>query len=454
MRKVKNTIKAYINENLEHDNQFDKISSRLNLQKIENNKEYSFMKLSKALKIAFPIVIFVLVFVVIAIVAPFPGVNAAEGAAVVQVDVNPSISFVVDDDGNVISVYGENDEGKMIIDDEEIVGKDVEEAIEIIINLEAETGYLIKGKVSKDNNKISISIEADTEAIADEVRTKVQKSVAKVCDELNIEENLEVVKSHAKEDLVARAMELDPTLSEEQANEMSNTDLIKYISGCQLEKVDIPTEEIEELYNRVKSQKIQLVEKEETKFVIDKLDSTYQVFKEGYNNLYQGLVSAQVALNDAYVEWFINEDSEYQKALATYQDYKLEVLKLENEISQMEDGFDKTIKEGILVANKKVLDGYYTALEFTKEAANAIITTLSNTIDKVLVNMEEFMAELPDEIKTEVTESLKNIEGKINDAKDSVFEEFENKYKDQIEAAKKQTKEYKQNLVDQLKGKE
>ena len=451
MRKVKNTIKAYINKNLDHSDQFEKISSRLNLQKIEKKQENSFMKLSKALKIVVPLVVLIVIIGIIAIVGPFPKVNASEGAAVIQMDVNPSISFVVDDDGTVISVYGENDEGKMIIDGETIVGEKLEDAIEIIINIEAETGYLLRGKVSKDSNNISISIEADNKKIAEVIQNKVEKSVNEICDKLNIEEQLEIAKTNAKEKLVTRALAIDPTLTSEQANNMTNEDLIKYISVCQIEKIDIPTKEIEELYNKVKYQKIQLVEKEETKVIIDKLDDAYQAVKEGYNGLYQALLDAQVNLNDTYVKWFISEDSEYQKALKTYQDYKLEVLKLENEISQMEDGLEKTIKEGILEANKKILEGYLVALNITKEAANTIVTTLSNIIDQALNNMEQFLSELPTEIKTEINESLTNLEVKLNTAKDSVFKEFEEKYKEQIEFSKKQVQEYKDNLVNQLK---
>ena len=65
--------------------------------------------------------------------------------------------------------------------------------------------------------------------------------------------------------------------------------------------------------------------------------------------------------------------------------------------------------------------------------------------------MEQFLSELPTEIKTEINESLTNLEVKLNTAKDSVFKEFEEKYKEQIEFSKKQVQEYKDNLVNQLK---
>ena len=71
--------------------------------------------------------------------------------AMVKMNLNPSISFVVDGDNKVVSVTGENNEGKMIIAGEEIVGKDLAEAIEIILTIENETGYLVSGNVTFSN---------------------------------------------------------------------------------------------------------------------------------------------------------------------------------------------------------------------------------------------------------------------------------------------------------------
>ena len=56
MKKVKNTIKAYINNNLKHDDQFHVISKRLNLHKSEKEENFSFMK--KYLKVALPVALF------------------------------------------------------------------------------------------------------------------------------------------------------------------------------------------------------------------------------------------------------------------------------------------------------------------------------------------------------------------------------------------------------------
>lgn len=451
MKKIKNTIKAYINKNLEHTDQFESISSRLNLHKTQKKENYNYMKLSKALKFVVPILLIAIIAIVVVVSTQKPTIEEPKDpVAVVQMDVNPSISLVVDEKNKVLSVYGENDEGKIIINDEEIVGLKLNIAIEKIIKIEVETGYLVKG--NDESNKITISIEAETGEIANAIKTNVETNIQNICDELKINEKLEVVKNNTKEILVNRAMALDPTLTTEQANEMTSKQLIAYIKGCQLELINIPTEEIENLYNRIKLQKVQLVEKEETKVVIDKLDEHYQTIKSGYETLYQALINAQQVINDKYVEMFIAEDSTYNKAIKEYQKYKQEILKLENEISQIESSIEKAVKTQVLTAQKLALETANVAIEAAKVAADAIIEGLNQAFVLAIENLDNYINELPEEIKTNITSALTNLEQKINTVKDNAFVEFENNYKEEIELAYNNTKQYKQQLIEQLKN--
>lgn len=451
MKKIKNTIKAYINKNLEHTDQFESISSRLNLHKTQKKENYNYMKLSKALKFVVPILLIAIIAIVVVVSTQKPNIEEPKDpVAVVQMDVNPSISLVVDEKNKVLSVYGENDEGKMIINDEEIVGLKLNIAIEKIIKIEVETGYLIKG--NDESNKITISIEAETGEIANAIKTNVETNIQNICDELKINEKLEIVKNNTKEILVNRAMALDPTLTTEQANEMTSKQLIAYIKGCQLELINIPTEEIENLYNRIKLQKVQLVEKEETKAVIDKLDEHYQAIKSGYETLYQALINAQQVINDKYVEMFIAEDSAYNKAIKEYQEYKQEILKLENEISQIESSIEKAVKTQLLTAQKLALETVNVTIETAKVAADAIIEGLNQAFVLAIENLDNYINELPEEIKTNITSALTNLEQKINTVKENAFVEFENNYKEEIELAYNNTKQYKQQLIEQLKN--
>ena len=453
MSKIEKKIRSYFEDSLKYDDQYENIVSKVNLQRKEKKESFRFMQKRNVLKLAFPCLL-VMVAVVLGIVllgGGTPNVKSAE-VAVVQMNVNPSISFVVAEDGTIISVYGENDEGKMLINGEVIIGETLEEAIEIVLKIEKETGYLVSGNVSAGENTILFTIETDEDSVMESLNEKVNSTVATVCEELNVKETLNVVKSKSVDNLVARALELDPTLTEEEARQMETKELLKYISGCQIEKMKIPTEQLEQLYNNFKQQKIVLVERDETKKVIDGLDATYQTLKTTFNEMYNGLLEAQLQLNEAYASWFINEDSVYQQALKSYQDAKVKVIVLENEIAQMpEESMLKPIKELELNGLKAALDLSYQALEVSKKSAEEVIAGLNTVIDSALVKFDEFNNSLPEEVKTVVSNYLQNLENKVNTTKDNAISNFENEYQAELENALTQLKTYKQNLVESLK---
>ncbi|MDY3761382.1 MAG: hypothetical protein SO106_00120, partial [Candidatus Onthovivens sp.] len=77
--------------------------------------------------------------------------------------VNPELSLVLDEFIVVLSFSGVNFEGILLLVDENVVGKEVDEVIEYIINIENETGYLVSGEfVSEPKlNKITIQISVN-----------------------------------------------------------------------------------------------------------------------------------------------------------------------------------------------------------------------------------------------------------------------------------------------------
>ena len=90
------------------------------------------------------------------------GKKVAKNYSIVQLDTNPSIEMVVDENNKVVSLRGLNDEGKMIICDEELQNLDLDQAIKEIIRIETELGYLV---VDSSENKITITISAETSKI-------------------------------------------------------------------------------------------------------------------------------------------------------------------------------------------------------------------------------------------------------------------------------------------------
>ena len=89
---------------------------------------------------------------------------AASGEnSIVTMEVNPSISFSVNEKNVVTAVSGENNEGKMIILEESFKGLPLEEAIEKAITIENETGYIVSGSVEANENNIKFTVNVDNE---------------------------------------------------------------------------------------------------------------------------------------------------------------------------------------------------------------------------------------------------------------------------------------------------
>ena len=92
----------------------------------------------------------------------------------VAIDINPSIELTVSDDGTVVSVYGANEDGKVLLYEEstEIIGKDIETAVAYITELAEKLGYL-----SEDNSDVSTTVSAYTEAAAEALKSKIDAKI-------------------------------------------------------------------------------------------------------------------------------------------------------------------------------------------------------------------------------------------------------------------------------------
>ena len=97
------------------------------------------------------------------------------------------------------------------------------------------------------------------------------------------------------------------------------------------------------------------------------------------------------------------------------------------------------------------LDAQIKTLEITKKATEQGLQLVNEAFNYVLVQMDEFKASLPEEIKTKMEKDLENLEDTINETKENMIVEFENKYKSTIENAYNNAKDYKQQLIESMK---
>ncbi len=110
-----------------------------------------------------------------------PSTSGVQSTAVsyVSVDINPSIELTLDGENKVVSVYGSNEDGRVLLYEEEgIVGADVEAALEKITALAVELGYL-----DEDNKVVTTNVAGEG---AETLLGKVNAKVTAVAQELGV----------------------------------------------------------------------------------------------------------------------------------------------------------------------------------------------------------------------------------------------------------------------------
>lgn len=109
--------------------------------------------------------------------------DTPEQLAYVSLDINPGIELIVDQDNKVVSVRGENEDGLVLLYDEiGIKGEDVNTALNKILNLAIEYGFL------DENNKVIDTIVTSEDSVfASEILTKINAVVSIKSDSLDFQ---------------------------------------------------------------------------------------------------------------------------------------------------------------------------------------------------------------------------------------------------------------------------
>ena len=364
------------------------------------------------------------------------GKKVAKNYSIVQLDTNPSIEMVVDENNKVVSLRGLNDEGKMIICDEELQNLDLDQAIKEIIRIETELGYLVVGS---SENEITITISAETSKIEESLHALANDAVNTFKETLNV--TVEEVKGYTLEELRALVKDLDKTYTDEQIEKMDYSALVNVIRLYHLDVVSFASVELEKMYQNFKNNEIRFTELEAIKDATKTLDSIYQLLIEQYNFAYDALSDAYNKMQDAYYQNFINPDSDYQQELQVFYTYKENYLKEKVRLNKVIDDENVTVleKEASRLALQKLEVEYNikkAALESKKIIADEIYQNVETLFTTTLTTMESIKAQLPKEIATITFNTLKDTEAKINEYKTSLLNKFEEKYQTEIDKFK------------------
>lgn len=375
------------------------------------------------------------------------GGGDGEAAARMQVDINPSVEFILDADDKVLSVTALNDDGALIVAGEAFVGKTAEDAVELMASISTDAGYLVKGELSAGQDGITISITGDEEA-AQKLYEDVKAGVDAFLEKSGIDAAVERGEALKLDALRALVQEADPTLSDEEVAAMTEEQLLNALKISRIETAQLLTEELRAAYNTAKEYDFRFAERQATKSVIEGLGSAYESFLNGYAAALDSYQKAIQAVEQARYDYLVDAGSDYQKILAEVREQKDKVLEQRKEAAELPEGAAKEAAKAALAAEEAILETKEAALELAGDAANAsfdLALSAMKTVENALTELEKTF---PEEITTALTENAQKAQDAMNAAKDEAFAKFEEAHKEDIEQALADLQARKQALID------
>ena len=368
------------------------------------------------------------------------------------VDINPSVEFLVDDQVLIISATALNDDGSILIAGEAFIGKTPEEATDMMVNLAAQTGYLVKGNVEADQNTVKISISGDSQ-YAKELTERVQQSVTETLAELDISGAVASAQALSLDAL--RAMALDTALyTQEEIDAMDEKQLYTVLAQSRVETALLLTAEMREAYFAAKESRISFAEREETARIIEGMGGIYKLTHTAYKAALDAYSSAILAVENFRYEMLISPESSYQKSLAELRAAKTDLLAQKNYVASLEvDGELYAQATLDLTLSEEQYDKALAAYEALGAQADAALQELIGVMKQAEAKLIELEAQLFDEnIEATLQAKASEIEANLNAAKDNFFAEFETAHAEDIAAIEAQLLAEKQALKDSING--
>lgn len=380
-----------------------------------------------------------------------PEAKPEEGSVTrMTVDINPSVEFMVDDENKIISVTALNDDGSILIVGEAFIGKTPEEAVDMMVKLASETGYLVHGNVEASENTVKISVSGDSE-YAKQLMNKVSEKADATLAQLDINGQVERIDALKIEEL--RQLALSTSLyTEEEIAAMDEKQLYKVLSVSRIETALLLTEEMRTAYYSAKEYKISFAEREETAAIIKELGGIYNLTHTTYKAALDVYSATITEIENFRYEMLISPDSEYQKTLTSLREAKVELLKQKNYTASLEeDGEEYASATVTLQMSEENYNRLLAEYEEIGAELNAAFDALIAKLRQAEAKLIELENTLFDEnIEAKLQEKAVEIEANLNAAKDGFFAEFESEHAEDIAAIEQSLLDKKEQLKSEI----
>lgn len=344
---------------------------------------------------------------------------------VMNVSLNPSVEFVLDGKNKVVSVNALNEEGNLVVSAENFIGKDMDVAVTLFVEVSKETGFLVSGNAQVANNAINVSFSGDAEQ-ATELYNKVSAKVREYLSEEKITATVQQAAAITEKKLEALVTECAPYIEAAKVQAMEYAELVEVLYESRKETAEMYSQELKNAYYEAKAFAMEKAELEVLKSQVTglsqiALDVSYKAYEEAVN-----------ALETLRMETLVDAESEYQKALAAFREAKADYLAYRAEVAAMEQTqvtetvlaalveYENVVnaKEEVLLSiGKMANDGIDTA----KTQLGVLYDTVVKGIEDAAVKVGDFVGEISDKQKA---------------AQEEFFTAFETNYAEAITAAK------------------
>lgn len=350
-----------------------------------------------------------------------------EAVSYVSMDINPSVELTLDKNNKVVSVYGANEDGQVLLYGEaSLVGMDVEAAVDKITALAIEFGYI------DENNKV-IQTSVSGSASSGDILNKINAQITASASGLNMSVNVSGADAYSLMRKLAQVKEQYPDNEAVQALTPEQFKLVISASeagGISIEAaVNLDTDKL-------------------IKMVSDAHKSAKEYATQAYNK-------ATVLANDAYdaavgavtdgiyTTYYMAHHPLKAYYGFAYQGYKTSARglnKIADALDFVEEMSDYPLDEAQVARIAEILGVEADALK----NANGEITvrSIEAYADKVFKNSEA--SEELENIKTELTVALASVESAIS----AKIDELSQEYAPQIEVIEASVN----TIIDGIKG--
>ena len=355
-----------------------------------------------------------------------PTANAEE-QKVMNISLNPQVEFVLDTDNTVISVNALNEEGNLIISAEafeDIEGKPAEEAAKLFVEVSKETGYLVQGTLAAGDNQINISLSGDTEkakVLYNEMKAEMTEYLASVDVTAKIDQTTAITEAKIK----ALLAECEPYL---ETAKMEYKELVEALAQSRKETAEFYSQELKNAYYEAKEMAMQMAELETLRSHLNFLEQgAFDILTAAYEMAVETIETTRMSL-------LVSEDSLYQRALAYFRELKTEYLKVRNEFSIGDASIVIEITEEELAEMKAKVEEaegkFMQAATDANETLDRLKLKVTEHYNKAIAMLTEASI-TADAYLTEISATQKAKQAEF-------FQDFEDKYAQAIENAKKQ----------------